>query len=268
MKRTRAPGLLAWLLGTAIALPCMAEIRPFPPATLEALGRALYEIERRTDIAIELANEHHGTDELGVESWVTEGDPAHLLVRFLATRDGFPVPVLDARFDELLLPDIGAPSAPALTPYQRAQIAARTAVQPHLENPCSANYGSLAVPDPEGDGLLLYAIALDPDPEQVLLGGHHRFSLSADGIEVRHADALSTSCVRAPRSELARADGVRGTAVRTALGDTPLEIHVYLSLRHRLTLYVVTRDLRMWEVRDGRMRVIREGPGELSSATR
>lgn len=265
---SRLPPLLAWLLGLAVALPCAADIRQFPPETIEALGRTLFEVERRTDIAIELANEHHAPDELGVESWVTEGDPAHLLVRFLGTRDGTPVPVLDARFDELLLPDIAPPAGPALTPFQRAQIAARTAVQPYLENPCSARYGSLAVPDPESDGLLLYAIALDPDEEQVLLGGHHRFSLSADGTEVRHADALSTSCVRAPREELARADGVRGTAVRTSLGDTPLEIHVYLSLRHRLTLYVVTRDLRMWEVRDGHMRVIRERPGELSSAAR
>jgi hypothetical protein len=53
-----------------------------------------------------------------------------------------------------------------------------------------------------------------------------------------------------------------GVAVRNLLDDTPHEIHVFLSLRYKIPLYVITRDLRLWEVRDGRMRVVRERPGE------
>lgn len=260
--------LLALVALLGIAQICAADIRVFTREQTEALGRALYEIQRRTEIAVELLNEHEAPDELRVGAWVVEGEPRRLLVRFVRLSDSGAEPVLDAQFDDLLLPSFAKPPDKSLTAFQRSQIVARDTVRTALDEPCSRHYESVAIADPTGDGLLLYALALDEEPAEVLLGGHYRFSLSADGASLRQTDALSTSCVKAPLAKLAASDGVKGMAVRALLSDTPLETHVYLSLRYRVPLYVVTRDLKMWEVRDGHMRVIRERPGELSTALR
>jgi len=260
---TRCTVLLAWLCAT---FPCAADIRAFSVAQTEALGRALYEIQRRTDIAVELLNEHEEPEALNVSAWVTEGEPRKLLVRFVRVGDQGPEAVLDAQYDELLLPSFTSPAQKTLSTFQQSQIAARRAVQAALDQPCSRHYESVAVRDPEGNGLLLYALAVEELPSEILLGGHYRFSLSPDGEVLRQSDALSTSCVKAPLARLQASDGVRGVAVRAHLSDIPLETHVYLSLRYRIALYVVTRDLKMWEVKDGHMRVVRERPGELSTA--
>jgi hypothetical protein len=248
--------------------PLAEELRVFDTTRIEALGRQLFEVRRRIEIAADLMAEHYEPEKEGIAMWVTGGTPARLRVRFLrAAGDAFE-PAIDAHFENLLLPGFVTDDLAPLSAFELAQITARDAVAPYLDPPCSRRYESVALPDPDGGGMLLYALAVADSDDEVMLGGHHRFSVSADGQRVAHADALSTACTRAQRTELAAADGQSGMAVRANLSDTPLEVHVYLSLRYRLTLYVVTRDLRMWEVRDGRMRVIRQRPGELSSAAR
>jgi hypothetical protein len=243
-----------------------ADLRPFTTAQIEALGRALFEIERRTEIAVDLMNENYDPEEEKIGAWVTEGDPPNLLVRFVRLTDNGAEPVLDATFDNLLLPSFSTPSSPSLTTFQQSQIAARQTVQAHLQTPCSRHYESVALADPTGPGLLLYALALEEEPSAVLLGGHHRFSLSVDGQTLRQADALSTACTATTLAKLQATDASQGVAIRANLSDTPLEIHVYLSLHYRVPLFVVTRDLKMWEVKDGHMRVISERPGAASSA--
>ncbi len=259
--------LLSFVLVTLAnqAVCAAADLRTFTTAQIETLGRALFEIERRTEIAVDLMNENYDAEQEKIGAWVTEGDPATLLVRFVRLTDTGAEPVLDATFDKLLLPSFSSPSSSSLSAFQQSQIAARRTVQSHLQTPCSRHYESVALADPTGSGLLLYALALEEEPTAVLLGGHHRFSLSVDGQTLRQADALSTACTVTTLAKLQATDASQGVAIRANLSDTPLEIHVYLSLRYRVPLFVVTRDLKMWEVRDGHMRVIRERPGEASS---
>lgn len=254
------------VLGLCTLASHAAELRTFTIAQTEALGRAIFEIERRTDIAVDLMNEHYDPEQEKIGAWVTEGEPQRLLVRFVRLTDSGAEPVLDATFEDLLLPSFSVPLRQNLTPFQQSQITARQTVQSHLREPCSRHFESVAVPDPVAAGLLLYALALEESPTDVMLGGHHRFSLSADGQTMRQADALSTSCAKTTLAQLQTTDGSQGVAVRANLSDTPLEIHIYLSLHYRLPLYVVTRDLKMWEVKDGHMRVIRQRPGEMPSA--
>lgn len=267
--RWRSSVLLILLGAVSYAPSTPAEaLRQFSSAQLEALGREIFEVRRRTEIAADLMAEHYDPKEEKIAFWVTEGAPERLRVRFLRAAGERFEPAIEARFESLLLPGFVTESLAPLSGFETAQIAARNAVAPYLDAPCARRYESVALRDPDGNGMLLYALAVADSDDEVMLGGHHRFSVSADGLEVAHADALSTACTKAPRAALAASDGEQGTAVRANLSDTPLEIHVYLSLRYRLTLYVVTRDLRMWEVREGRMRVIRQSPGGLSSAAR
>ena len=250
--------LVAMSLSTA---PVGAEVREFSVPQLEALGRAIYEQNRRTRLASEVMHENYDAEKMGINGWVTEGDSAHLLVRFVHRDATGATAVLDAKFDELLLPEFAPPASPVLTPMQAAQVAARETAEPHLSNPCEALYDNAVVPDPDGSGFLVYAIAVAKARTDVMIGGHRRFTISADGTTFEHDDALTTSCLSAPLDKLRQSDGTKGVAVRANLSNTPLEIHVYLSLVYKIPLYVVTRDLKMWKVENGTMRVIRNQPG-------
>ena len=262
-RRWAAWALAAMTLGTA---PAGAAVREFSVPQLEALGRAIYEQNRRTRIASDVMHENYDAEKMGINGWVTEGDPAHLLVRFVHRDATGATAVLDAKFDELLLPEFAPPASPALTPAQAAQVAARETAEPHLSNPCETRYDNAVVPDPDGSGFLVYAIALANARTDVMLGGHRRFTVSADGTTFEHDDALTTSCLSAPLDKLQQSDGTKGVAVRANLSNTPLEIHVYLSLLYKIPLYVVTRDLKMWKVENGTMHVIHNQPGPAPTA--
>ncbi|MGH8597350.1 MAG: hypothetical protein ACREXT_11895, partial [Gammaproteobacteria bacterium] len=217
-------------------------------------------------IAAELANEFYDTKAEGILSWVVEGDAERSVVRFIKRGSDGIEAALDAEFDDLLLPALKRPTDAHLSAYQRAQLIAREVAQPHLTSPCAKNYDSAVLPDPAGDGLLLYALATPDHVGDVIIGGHHRFSMSADGRTMRRADALSQSCVTTNLIQLRASDGTDGVAIRATLSDIPLETHVYLSLLHKVALYVVTRDLKMWKVENGAMHVLYDKPGELSTA--
>ncbi len=257
--------LFCWL---ALAVHAQDTLRYFRAPQIEALGRALYEQQRRIEIAADFMNEYFDPKEDQVIGWVTEGDPKHFLVRFVRMTDTGPIAVLDAVYDGLLIPTLKVPARGELSAYQLSQMRARMAVQNDLTKPCARNYESIALPDPDKPGLLLYALAVADSADTITLGGHYRFSLNVDGDVLTQADAMTTSCVTAALDQLKASDGAQGVAIRANLSDTPLEIHVYLSLRYHVTLYVVTRDLKMWEVKDGKMRIIRERPGESTSAGR
>jgi hypothetical protein len=192
-----------------------------------------------------------------------------MLVRFVHRSETESTAVLDATFDDLLLPELSTPTDTKLTATQVAQAAARETAAPHLTDQCEdAAYDNAVVPNPSGKGFLVYAIAVSKDHANVMLGGHHRFAVSADGHTLEHEDALSTSCLNVPLAKLDLSDGNKGVAVRANLSDTPLEIHVYLSLSYKMPLYVVTRDLKMWKVEKGTMRVIHDKPGPADNGHR
>jgi hypothetical protein len=263
MRNRYLVALLWCVAGTSSA----TGIRTFTLTETEALGRALYEQDRRATIAAEMIDENFDPQAEGVVSWVIEGDTEHTVVRFIKEGETGMEAVLDAEFEDILLPVFTRPTNVHLSPFQQAQVDARETVRPFLKNPCSRSFDSAILHDPSGDGLLIYALALPDNAGEMNIGGHHRFSMSADGKVMRQADALSTSCVKTKLTTLRESDGTRGIAVRANLSDTPLEIHVYLSLRHKIPLYVVTRDLKMWKVEAGHMKIVREKPGEVAAST-
>jgi hypothetical protein len=238
--------------------------RDFDTATIERLGREIYEQDRRAAIAAELVGDNFDPQAERLVGFITSGDARHLRVRFVRETDRGHQAAIDAVFDELLLPALERAAQPALDAAELAQVAARLAVARDAATRCNGRYNTVALPDPDGDGLLVYALAASDDPAAVMVGGHVRYSVSADGRTIEHTEPLATSCAVAPLADLeraARTDGSEGLALRTTLSNTPLETHVFLSLTQDLPLFVVGNDLRMWRVEAGRMQVVREGPG-------
>jgi len=105
------------------------------------------------------------------------------------------------------------------------------------------------LPDPEkSENILVYALAATTKTDEVMVGGHYRFTISGDGKRVERADALSRSCMTLKKDK-----NVVGLAVTTLLDERPQETHVYLSLLHKISLSVITPKRAMWLVSDGKM---------------
>lgn len=253
-------GLLA-ATGVEAATPL---IRHFDRATTEALGRAMYEQDRRASIAADFVRDNFDPAAERLVGYITSGAPPHVRVRFIrTTADGYEA-ALDADFDDLLLPVLKRAEDSRLSTLEQAQIAARLTAARDSSTRCDGRYNTLALPDPDGDGWLVYAIATSIDADTIMVGGHVRYTINAAGDVIQDAEPLASACAEAPRAELERAAATRGSeglALRSSLATTPLETHVYLSLMYALPLYVVGTDLKMWQVDAGHMQVLRDKPG-------
>lgn len=255
----RNPCTVAVTLGLLITTwACAADIRKFDVPRLEALGRAIYEQDRRASIATDMMLENYNPEEEGIRGWIVEGEKEHTLIRFVRQGEHGYESVVDATFDDTLIPILKPAQNPALTASQAAQMAARELAVAQIRDPCSERYNSVILPDLEHDGFLVYALAASNDPGEVLVGGDYRFTVSKDGQTLLRADALSDGCLKLPKQLGEVPAGKRlGLSLRSKISDTPLETHVFLSLRHKLPFFVKTRDAHVWKVESGKMEIVK-----------
>lgn len=256
-------GALGW--SSPLALAADTPPQSYDLATTARLGKALYEQDRRVSIASEIVHDNFDVDAEHIVGYVTSGEPTHLTVRYLRPAGNTFEVVVDAIFEDLLLPALVQPADSALSAGELAQANARRLAAEDLSTRCDGRYNTLAVADPDSAGLLVYGIAASADPGKLMVGGHVRYRFAADGREIRATEPLATSCAATSRDELKTAainDGTRGLGIRNSLGNTPFESHVLMSLLYDVPLFVVTADLKMWKVAGGAMSVFREQPGE------
>lgn len=264
-RRARLPAAALGIAGLLAASVAAAPLeRQFDQATTEQLGRAMYEQDRRASIAADLVRDNFDPAEERLVGYITSGEAAQLRVRFIRDGERGYEAAIDAQFDGLLLPALQRVEDPELTLAEQTQITARLLAARDSATRCDGRYNTLALADPDGSGWLVYAIAASSEPDTVMVGGHVRYSVAADGSTLAHVEPLATSCASAPLADLEKAaatDGTEGLALRTSLAAMPLETHVFLSLTHDLPLFVMGTDLKMWKVEKGQMKVVREKPG-------
>ncbi|HEV2532862.1 hypothetical protein [Phenylobacterium sp.] len=251
---------LAALLTTVLAAPVLAQpaaptqapaIREFDIATIERLGRTIYRQDsaawRATDALQAQLKDIHGA---GVKGWIVEGEGDVQRVRFL--RDvGHG---LEAGYDVEVGPKgetrVSEPAERSLAPEERAAFAARQTAVAHLTQVCRAGYNSVVLKDPGGDGWLVWLLAPMVKAGEVPIGGHYRFTISADGATVVRMDALSRSCLvmTAP----APASGIKPVAifVTHVVSPTPVETHVFLQMQAGQPMYVMAGG-QVWKIDGG-----------------
>jgi hypothetical protein len=146
-----------------------------------------------------------------------------------------------------------------LTETQSAMFNARQLALDSVEKPCSDVYSTIVLPRGDGPGWLAYALAETSDPNLVLVGGHYRATVSADGRTVLHCRSFTNSCLVLEKNPKGTPPGVELAAytVSHLLDNTPTEIHVLLNLLYGKPLYVVTADRRFWYVDGGKIRLLK-----------
>jgi hypothetical protein len=117
------------------------------------------------------------------------------------------------------------------------------------------------------DGILVYLLAGTMKPDVAVLGQHHRVLVSPDGKRVVRFEPLSKGIIQLPMTGGNPSPGahVVSLAVTHVVSDTPLETHVFASLRYGIALVVATR-AATWRV--DRDKIDYLGPSATASAAR
>src|SRR6185436_12580370 len=95
---------------------------------------------------------------------------------------------------------------------------------------------------------LVWAMAATTDNDAVIIGGHFRFAISADGKTIRTRDALSKSCLRLSKPSPDAGKRSEGMFFSHLVSLTPVETHVFANLQYKIRFFVGTRDGRSWKI--------------------
>lgn len=114
-------------------------------------------------------------------------------------------------------------------------------------------YNSIVIEDPSGPGWLVYWLAATAQAGVIPVGGHYRFTVSADGTTVERADRLSLSCLAIDRRSVPAGAETAAVFVTHLVSDTPVETHVFLSLLHDVPFAVGTAPDTIWFVDGGKI---------------
>ena len=145
------------------------------------------------------------------------------------------------------------PQRGATTPQRkRAKQTAMVALKGRLYN---IHYHYVVLDDPDGSGFLVYALGY-ANPGEVVLAGHFRVTVSADGGKAERIDALSRSLDIARKGE-AVVKGYQpwGLSMSQIVSSKPVETAVYISNLTKLVVAVATppKD-QVWFIENGKIR--------------
>ena len=245
--------LLVLLLFVAVTATADDTIRSFPIPTIVALGKELYRRDQMTATAYDaLFAAHPEAQKLPIKGWITEADKDFRRVYFIQERESQYSLAYIATFHERGVPQIEDKQGAALPDFVAKRFAARRAAIAAIPKFMTESYNFEVLDAPDGKGFLVYGLASTKVPNEVVVGGHYRVSVAADG-KVQHVDALSRSFLVLQRRspDVPKDSDVVGLSVSHIVSDTPVETHVFVSLLHKIPLYVATSEHDIWRVSDG-----------------
>ncbi len=224
--------------------PAPVPIEEWSLDKVSRIGREIYRYDRAAWLASDaLMATPDKSAFSALRGWIVVPDGDALKVRFIAEGDGGVFHGgWDVRVDDDGAgPVLAAPDTP-LTPDELAMFKARLTAANNIGRlQCSQRLNTVVMRDPDSEGWLVWLLTSTNDANVIPIGGHYRFTISADGASVVRRDMLSNSCFMAPRQ-------AEGGAQPAALVFTqivskgPVETHVFLSIQNRLPIYIAAND--------------------------
>jgi hypothetical protein len=227
-----------------------SEIREFSIPTLERLGAELSRRDAMAARASDLLLAKHPELKKGpLLEWVTDLSNGGS-VYWIVDTEPQPTPVYRVIGDRI--EDIrGKPLPSGIQTRYRARRTAIKAVLPKLNGAYGAHYNFEVLNDPDGSGLLVYALAATNKRDEMFIGGHFRITVSADGSTVERIDDLSKGLLR---FKLERDKKLELNASAQAVNSNhPVETFVYSSHLYHVPMFVGTKDKAYWVVNDGKI---------------
>ena len=235
-------------------------IRQFDIALMEKIGRTIFQKDgyasEATDILFEKVGGPHQLDQQNVRGWITREVKGSMMVSFMRMKGGAYLPAYDIVFTPQRGHFVNAEGREASS-EEMAMFKARQLALQNIPRRCSRRYNAVVVSDVDGDGYLVYTLAATTDPNLILLGGHYRFTISQDASTIEKIDALFKSCMAMDKRKIPNDAKSAGMYITHLVSDTPVETHVFLSLLHKLPIYVGTPGDRLWKVNAGRISIVK-----------
>jgi hypothetical protein len=143
----------------------------------------------------------------------------------------------------------------ALTEAQSHLLRARDLVTAPT-NPCTnAPYNTVSIGGADG-AVDVYLLSAWTDARNFPIGGHHRFTVGADGA-ISSQRRFTNSCLNMAVNPNGPRDDEAGLMITHLLDPTPTEIHVFLSLTARMPIYVAASD-RLWQVNGASIELVED----------
>ena len=188
--------------------------------------------------------------------WIVVKDGDSWRVRFVGDCDesvcssfdvAFNLEEKSSRLTEFEVPEV-------IPDEQLAQWKARQLALGSEVQRCSETYNTVVLEGQDGTEpvWVVYLLAATTDPNIVVLGGHHRVTVSADGTRIIRSEPLTKSCL-----QLAKNPDGAALMVTNLISQEPLETHVFSSLLYRIPLYIDT-DVGVFAVEGNQIRLLEE----------
>ncbi|HEV2045678.1 MAG TPA: hypothetical protein VGQ95_03680 [Chthoniobacterales bacterium] len=116
-------------------------------------------------------------------------------------------------------------------------------------------YDYVVLGDPDGSGFLVYALGRGSKPGDVVVCGHFRVTVSADGNKVERIDALSQGLMIENKNVNHSPPGYRdvGIVIAQRVSNKPVETFVYANLLLQKDLFVSGPDFSVWFIKNGKI---------------
>src|SRR5262249_9743734 len=116
------------------------------------------------------------------------------------------------------------------------------------------HYDYVVLDDPDGSGFLVYALGSTRKPTDIVLAGHFRGTVSADGSKAERVDALSKSlAIQHGGENLPVGTHLAGMVMVQIVSSKPLETLLYTNRVTGLLIVVATfPDGRIWNIENGK----------------
>jgi len=232
-------------------------------AQAEELGKIIYEKDIAawvgTDkLLAELGNDLSG---LPIRGWVTDKDKKRYRVNFIGEKDGeFKIYYQAWTKDKKVKKSKTYEQGIALTPEQMTMWKARQLVSSQKFEKCAKTYNTVVVPYEHGGvkKLYVYLFASTTDPSKVVLGGHHRYTVSSGGEVIEDHIAFTNSCIELDKQTVPDGSSLAALMISHLKTNYPQEHHVFVALSHGQSLYVMaTKSDDLYEIKNGKVRVVK-----------
>ena len=273
---------LALIFAGGLAAPCVVRGAPAGGVSsmdaaalskIEALGHQLWLVDQAAWRATDALQQQGGLagfpEDARPRGWVTtplDLGGLHWSVAFVAADKDEATMVwadVDVRFGETLETDVRRLEIPReLSSVEQAQLKAIDVAHGGGLRTCGDKVNTavvLARDESDRPQFKVYFLSASDD-EGIAAGGHTRVSVDGETLEAIERFEQTRSCLKIPHPSDRKREPTALTLSHLTSPE-PTEIHVFLSKTFQRPIYVLTvENRRLWEVDDGRIRLVEDEP--------
>ncbi len=232
-------------------------------AQAEKFGKLIYEKDIAAWVATDEMLAELGGDISGLplRGWVTDKDRGRYRVNFIGEDKGETKIYYQAWTKGKKVKKTKTyTQGIALNGEQAAMWAARKLASAQKFKQCSQRYNTVVIPydDAGVDRWYVYLFASTTDASEVVMGGHHRYSISSDGQRVLSQISFTNSCLVLNKGQVPNGSTLASLMVSHVKTPYPQESHVFANYSHGIDFYVtIAKPALLWKIHNGQIKLVR-----------